>query len=114
MAPGMRRNVSDQPRYKKPRAKNSSEIGAATQNATSSNHNAPSARADLNTSIMKPGVDSRPVARDNNSHTRTSSASAPTPIAMFFQEARRKARYSVKGVPEMRIASQSAQRTAGR
>ena len=54
--------------------------GAATQNAITRSHSAPSARADFSTSPMNPGSTSRPVARDTRSHPMTSTTSATTPI----------------------------------
>src|SRR3954465_15005264 len=113
IAPAGRRNDTDQPRKRKPRAKNSSDIGAATQNAITSSHSAPSARADFITSPMKPGWISRPSARDNRSQHATSTNSATTPMATFFHEVQRKPRYSAKGVRVGLIAIQQAPATAG-
>ncbi len=44
---------------------NSSETGAAMQKAMTSSHKAPSPCADFSTSPMKPGVMSRPSARES-------------------------------------------------
>src|SRR5215216_6635221 len=77
---------SDQPRYRNPREKISSHIGAATQNAIARSHSAPSACADLSTSPMKPGVTSRPSARDSRSQPPTRMASAATPMKKWHHE----------------------------
>src|SRR5262245_41943353 len=92
MAPAGPRDDSDQPRQRKPRANSSSEMGAATQNADISSHSAPSSCADFSTSPMKPGVISRPRAREAKSQHPTSTIRAATPSATFFQEVQRSAR----------------------
>src|SRR5260370_34941376 len=91
------RNDSDQPRQRKPRAKNSSEMGAATEKAITKSHNAPSARADFNTSPMNPGSTSRPVARDTKSQPITRTNSATTPIKRPLHGGKRTARKSETG-----------------
>src|SRR3954454_23495682 len=113
IAPAGRKEDSDQPRQRKPRAKNSSAIGAATQTASNSSHSAPSACADFRTSPMKPGAISRPIARDSRSQPVTSTTRVPRPSAKFFHEVQRSARYSANGVREKRVAIQHAAATAG-
>ena len=67
-------------------------IGAATQNAITNTHSAPSACADFSTSPMKPGVTSRPSARDSRSQPPTSTANETAPIRKFCHEVQRSAR----------------------
>src|SRR4051794_22992252 len=85
MAPAGRRKDTDQPRYRKPRAMNSSETGAATQKATTNSHRAPSPCADFSTSPMKPGVISRPSARDSKSQPATRTNRVATPSATLLK-----------------------------
>src|SRR6478609_4381657 len=80
MAPTMASRDSDQPRQRNPRARISSDTGAAIQNATTNSHNAPSACADFSTSPINPGVTSRPNARETKSQPTPRSVSETTPM----------------------------------
>src|SRR5947209_4523472 len=86
IAPGTRRKLADQPRNKKPRAKTSSDIGAATLKANSSNSAAPLSRPDFSRSVMKPGVASRPSERDTTSQAITITINPAAPSSSCFQD----------------------------
>ena len=62
---------------------------------------------------MKPGVTSRPSARDSRSQPPTRMISAAIPMKKLLHEVHRSARYSAKGVRVGRIAIHAAASTAG-
>src|SRR3954469_23663615 len=86
IAPGTRKKLADQPRKRKPRAKTSSDIGAATLKANNSISAAPLSRPDFNRSVMKPGVASRPRLRDIVSQATTIRISPTAPNRSCFQD----------------------------